>query len=530
MTMSHRLTVLMLLAAFPWAVGLGCNAPAAPANAQAEASDVRSEFDGAMLGGVGVLGDLPTLKPGRTRRTTSANPDWRQGQDDWTSVQPGQTLTIADLAGPGVITHIWNTINSQEPGHPRLLRLRIYWDGESEPSVDAPIGDFFAGAHGMNVPVESATVRVTANGRARNCYWPMPFRESARITLTNEGRRGAAVYYNVHWQSLPSLPADAAYFHAEYRQAFPTSAGENYLVADIAGRGHYVGTVLGVYALSRAWWGEGDDLFFIDGESEPSLRGTGTEDYFNDAWGFVQQTGLYYGTPVWEGLQEPPTRTVAYRWHLPDPITFETALRFELEHRGVVFREDGSIAGHTGERFDDFSSVAFWYQVEPHQPFPAMPRGYARLGFDPDRTLEAEALIAAATATAGEVTSEPHTHRGGRGVEEVRGTVLAWNPEEAGETLTLKLALDDGPVTGLTLSVRRSPDGGQYDLTLDGTPTGTTIDFHASGEQIGMVQVELPDLPPREHTLEFVHSGRNPQATSNALALDAVLIRTRPRK
>lgn len=521
--MSHRLAVAVLLLILPLAESFGCSrGSVAP-----EPSDGPRGSQGTT---VGALGDLPAIKPGRTRRATSANPDWRQGQDDWTSVQPGQTLTIADLEGPGVITHIWNTLNSQEPGHPRLLRLRIYWDGEREPSVDCPIGDFFAGGHGMNVPVDSATVRVTADGRARNCYWPMPFRKSARITLTNEGRRGAAVYYNVHWQSLPSLPEETANFHAEYRQAFPTPAGENYVVADIAGRGHYVGTVLGVYALSRAWWGEGDEFFFIDREFEPSLRGTGTEDYFNDAWGFVQQSGLYYGTPLWEGLQEVPARTVAYRWHLPDPINFETGLRFELEHRGVVFREDGSIAGHTGERFDDYSSVAFWYQIEPHQPFTAMPAGYARLGFDPEQTLEAEALVAAAAVTAGEVTREPHIHRGGRGVQEVGTTVMAWDPGDAGESLTLSMLLDQGPVTGLTLSVRRSPAGGKYELTLDGEPTGTTIDFFAPGEQIGMVRVDLPELSPGEHKLGFVRAGRNERSTGHALALDAVLIQTRPRK
>lgn len=510
----HRLTVAMLLTILPLAGISGC--------CRGSTTPERNA--------VSVLERLPALKPGHTRRATSANPNWRQGQDDWTSVQPGQTLTIAELEGPGVVTHIWNTLNSQEPGHPRLLRLRIYWDGESDPSVDCPIGDFFAGGHGMNVPVESATVRVTADGRARNCYWPMPFRKSARITLTNEGRRGAAVYFNVHWQSLPLLPDATAYFHAEYRQAFPTPAGENYVVADIAGRGHYVGTVLGVYALSRAWWGEGDEFFFIDGEAEPSLRGTGTEDYFNDAWGFVQQSGLYYGTPLWEGLQEVPARTVAYRWHLPDPITFRHALRFELEHRGVVFRRDGSIAGHTGERFDDYSSVAFWYQIEPHQPFTPMPSGYARLGFDPEQTLEAEALVDAAAVTAGEVTSQPHIHRGGRGVEEVIGTVMVWDPGDAGGSLTLPVLLGQGPVTGLTLAIRRSPAGGKYDLTLDGEPTGTTIDFHAPGEQIGMVQVNLPERPPFGYELGFVSAGRNERSTGHALSLDAVLVCIRPRK
>ena len=479
----------------------------------------------------GWLDDLAALKPGRTQRVTSANPDWRRGQDDWTSVQPGQTLVLAELEGPGVVTHLWNTLNSQEPGHARLLRLRIYWDGEAEPSVDCPIGDFFAGGHGMNIPVESATVRVTSNGRARNCYWPMPFRKSARLTLTNEGRRGAAVYYYVDWQKLPSLAEDTPYFHAAYRHAFPTPAGQNYVVADISGRGHYVGTVLGVVALSPAWWGEGDDLFFIDGESEPSVRGTGTEDYFCDAWGFVQQSGLYYGTPLFEGLKEPINRTVAYRWHLPDPITFESALRLELEHRGVVWREDGRIANHTGERFDDFSSVAFWYQLEPHKPFPEMPGGYARLGFDPGQTLEGEALVKAATASAGEVTLAPHTHRGGRGVEDVVTRVLKWTPAEDGQTLRIALPRHEVPTTGLTLSVRRGPDGGRYAAAVDDEPIDAgAIDFHSDAEQVGMVQIKLAKpLPPGEHVLTLAGEGKADKSTGHAAGLDAVLIRVRPR-
>ena len=480
--------------------------------------------------------DVSRLADGRARRATSANPDWRRGQDDWTSVQPGQTLVMAELDGPGVITHVWNTINSQEAGHPRLLRLRIYWDGESEPSVDCPLGDFFAGGHGLDVPLDSLPVRVTANGRARNCYWPMPFAKSARVTLTNEGRRGAAVYYQIDWRKLDALPADAAYFHAAYRQAFPAPAGENYRVADIAGRGHYVGTVLGVYSLAPGWWGEGDDFFFVDGESDPSLAGTGTEDYFGDAWGFVQQSGPYYGTPLVEDIKQPVSRQAAYRWHLPDPIPFDESLRVELEHRGVVRNAEGKIVSHTGDRPDDYSSVAFWYQVEPHKPFGELPPGYARLGFDETLTLEGAALVEASAATAGEITVEPHTHNAGRGVEDVVVDTLRWTPGDdgVGATLTVALPPAEVPITGLLLSVRHMAGGGMFDVLIDGEPVGERIDLRSRSSVVTTMPLVLPaPLPPGEHVLEFRVVFREIGAAADvpigALGLDAVLVRVRPR-
>ena len=471
-----------------------------------------------------VPGDLASLKPGQTRRVTSADPDWRQGQNDWTSVQPGQTLVLADLSGPGEIRHLWNTVNCQEQGHPRLLRLRIYWDGEDEPSVDAPLGDFFAGGHGMNVPMDSSVVRVTGNGRARNCYWPMPFRKSAKITLTNEGRRGAAVYYYVDWQKLDAIPDDAAYFHAEYRQSFPAPPGDFYTVADISGRGHYVGTVLGCVSLARGWWGEGDDLFFLDGDADPTLAGTGLEDYFCDAFGFVQQSGPSYGTPLYEGLTQPVSRTVAYRWHLADPITFDKSLRFQFEHRGVVRGDDGKIRTGVGERPDDYSSVAFWYQVEPHRAFPPMPVGYARLGYGVP--LDGDALLKATSATAGEVVADVHTHRG---AVDADVPVLKWTPTDEGATLTITLPADQ-PVHGLRLSCRTTPDGGRYDVTLDGQPVGKTLDFYGSNPQVVLTDLDLPEpLPAGEHKLTFAPAGKADKSAGRAIGVDAVIVRVRPR-
>ena len=233
------------------------------------------------------LDGLERLKNFESRRASSCAPDWRAGNGDARPIKPGDTLTIGEMKGPGVITHIWFTIAHEAKFYSRLMTLRMYWDGEQNPSVECPIGDFFGIGHGVDQPFMSLPLRVTSDGRARNCYWPMPFRKSARITVTNESDKPCrALYYYIDWQKHASLPRDTAYFHAMYRQEHPCVMGRNYLLADIVGRGHYVGTIQSVYHSSPGWYGEGDDFFFIDGEKEPTLRGTGTEDYFCDAWGF----------------------------------------------------------------------------------------------------------------------------------------------------------------------------------------------------------------------------------------------------
>ena len=182
------------------------------------------------------LASIATLKEGSTQRASSSDANWRDGNGDARPIEPGGTLVLADLKGPGVINHFWNTIASSERGYSRLLVLRMYWDGETVPSVECPIGDFFGIGHGMDVPFDSEPVRVSSDGRGRNCYWPMPFRKSAKITVTNEGRlRTDAFYYYLDWQQVPRLPKNTAYFHAMYRQEFPTVMGQNYLLAEIKG-------------------------------------------------------------------------------------------------------------------------------------------------------------------------------------------------------------------------------------------------------------------------------------------------------
>src|ERR1051326_2662717 len=291
------------------------------------------------------LAGLEQLKDFQSMRASSSDPNWKNGNGDARPIPPGGTLTLAELEGPGAIAHIWFTIAHSAPFYSRLLTLRMYWDGEEHPSVECPIGDFFGIGHGVDKPFTSLPIRVTSDGRGRNCYWPMPFRKSARITVTNESdQRCHAFYFYIDWQKHEQLPADTAYFHAMYRQEFPCVMGRNYLLADLEGRGHYVGTIQSVYLVSPGWYGEGDDFFFIDGEKEPSLRGTGTEDYFCDGWGFREQAGPFYGAPLWEGY-ETGDRGTAYRFHITDPVVFHKSLRVEIEHKGSQTFPNGKFDG-----------------------------------------------------------------------------------------------------------------------------------------------------------------------------------------
>ena len=307
------------------------------------------------------LKDLCRVQPYRAARASSANPDLAKNGDA-RSIEAGGTLVLAELEGPGVVTHIWCTVGSQDLFYARSLVVRTYWDGADKPSVEAPLGDFFGIGHAAHEDFTSLPVAVSSFGRSRNCFWRMPFRKSARITVTNDSttQRCDSFYYYVDWQKHESLPEDTVYFHARYRQETPAKPGD-YTILETTGQGHYVGTVYSAHQMEIGWFGEGDDRFYVDGEEYPSLSGTGTEDYFGDAWGFRKFHTPYYGVSVWEGYL-PGDRTTAYRWHIADPVTFEKSLKVEIEHRGSAFTEQMQHLGQFLERSDWVSSVAFWYQ------------------------------------------------------------------------------------------------------------------------------------------------------------------------
>jgi hypothetical protein len=370
------------------------SAGASSASARANDSD-QDPFIGLQPG----LGSLPLLGRGRTRSISAENPTGEKGKGGMAIPNPtepkpaasaraadnlGQgwkvrpfirlnahdTATLMDVAGPGVIQHIWLV-----EGLNRGLVLRFYWDGEDTPSVEAPAPDFFAVGHGRFATVNSLVVVVnTAN--ALNCFWPMPFRTHARITLSNEtGQDVELVAYQITYVETEVPPA-AGTFHAQYRRA-STAERNPYVILDgVKGRGRYVGTFLAWTQMEKGWFGEGEIKFYLDGDEQfPTICGTGTEDYFQGSYGFSKPyTTPYSGTvlPASEGA-EPPSFWSLYRWHIQDPINYEQDLKVTIQALG--WGADGKYK----KLSDDIASVAYWYQAEPHAPFPKLPDVAERL-------------------------------------------------------------------------------------------------------------------------------------------------------
>jgi len=299
--------------------------------------------------------------------------------------------------------------------------------------------------------------------------------------------------------------------------------GRNYLLADIVGSGHYVGTVQSVYSMSDGWYGEGDDFFFIDGETEPRLRGTGTEDYFCDAWGFREQDGPFYGTPLWEGF-EANDRSTAYRFHLADPVVFHKSLRAEIEHKGSQKFPDGTRDGFI-ERDDLMSSVAFWYQLEPHKPWPALPPG-------PDRLAYREvALITGEPATA-QARHSDHPINAQQAVRlTTDGKYLLFAPDDGKGWVEVPFKAEKETKAELFGRMIKLPRGGKYRVSLDGEELGV-VDFYAT--KVSSDEITWPEraLAGGDHILRFECVGKSENSTGYSLGFDALMTRalvyTRP--
>jgi hypothetical protein len=328
----------------------------------------------------GSLDALANLSDAVSRRASSA--DRSGGNEDSVKVKAGSTITLADIQGSGSIRHIWFTIDSTRPFHLRELVLRMYWDGETDPSVEVPIGDFFGtgfeyGEDGQKYQ-SWWSLPITVQDRAMNCYFEMPFGNGARVTLSNDGVQDVpSLYFHIDYQEFRDARslAEKGRFHAQWRheltRAVPRSeSGEknvdgknNYVFMEATGKGQYVGTILNVFGRSTGWWGEGDDMFFIDGETaRATINGTGLEDYFNNAWAFQEKFNYPYIGYSQQGNRDWTGSHTMYRFHIQDPIYFQKSLRATIEH------------GNANAREDDYTSVAFWYQTEPHQKlFPLPP-------------------------------------------------------------------------------------------------------------------------------------------------------------
>lgn len=460
-----------------------------------------------------LLGSVARPPEGRSWRISSnEQPNWNDGNFDMSQLPPGTVLELPVLRGPGVIHHIWMTSHAGGVHELDSLTLRIYWDGRSEPGVEAPLGEFFAVGQGSPVVVESLPVQVSPSG-SLTCLWRMPFAESARITVTNDNPdRWTGLYWQVDWTEVDALPADTPYFHARYRQEYPAVSGRDYLVADLEGRGQYVGTVLSVTMAQDGWFGEGDDFFFIDGEEVPSLQGTGTEDYFNDAWGFRPRTGLWFGQPRWQGYRAGDSG-VCYRWHLLDPIGFERSLRFTVEHKG---NRPASEDAWYIERPDFLNSVAFWYQTGQPKPFGELPPWPERRV--PWRHHHLVRALRQVRVSGGKPAAvRTHGFFGGR-------PALVCPRVEAGGRMELPFTVDRPGRSALRLTAFTGPESGRFDLYVDGERL-MDADLHSPSAGEADLLLGTRELSAGDHTLWLVAAGDDAgPARSVAVELLRVLL------
>ena len=333
------------------------------------------------------LDNLARLRTGKSRRTSSYD---RTGGnlDALTDLAPGESAVLLDITGPGKITHLWLTL-MELPEHDTMIRdmvLRMYWEGNAVPSVEVPLGDFFGLGHALpaqfyekhKFTISSAPTTVGDSERALNCYWPMPFHRAAKIEIYNNGARTLRLlYYHVDYE-LGEQPADSALFHAAFRQELNLpgqvdtpeyvnlDGKENFLMLETEGRGHYVGCFFYVDTDKGGWWGEGDDMIFIDHDPMPTIYGTGSEDYFNNAWGFRHPfTFPYIGAPLLVKRPDGGEYTTLYRFHLSDPVLFATHLRVTMEKWWEKTKRNC------------FTCVVFWYQDKPIAVREPLPRGAA---------------------------------------------------------------------------------------------------------------------------------------------------------
>jgi len=474
------------------------------------------------------MDDLFRLSDARSHRESSY--DRSGGNADARPIAPGATLTLADLKGPGCIRHIWVTIASDEEAFLRKLALRMYWDGEANPSVEAPIGDFFGVGHGVVTHYISLPLAmITARGF--NCYFPMPFRKSARITVTNDGAQPVgAFFYHVDYETYDSpqtLGPDTAYFHARWHRENPTTAtdgspnttgADNYVILEAEGRGHYVGCNYSVHQLSGGWWGEGDDMMFIDGETVPSIVGTGSEDYFNAAWGFAHEyAGNFLGCTVVGRDGALRDKTCVYRYHILDPVHFRKSMRVTIEH------------GHANDRADDVSSCAYWYQTEPHYNWSPLPPVEARLPRPPREpgavkgAIEGESLAPLARAEGGsaEVQKLDSFDRPWSG-----GAQLWYQPGAPGGFVAVPVHVAEEGNYEVVGQLTKARDYAIFQLKIDGAPVGPPFDGFDNDIVLSPeVSFGRVHLSAGDHEFRFAVTGKNPQSVGYMIGIDYLLLK-----
>ncbi len=475
-------------------------------------------------GGQGLLGDLPTFKNYEAARESSVDPTGgnADGRHDW-PLKPGETRTIGDIQGAGAITHLWFTVASKDEKHLRNLVLRMYWDGEDHPSVESPLGDFFGLGHATYYLYSSRPIQIGSD-KGLNCFWRMPFANGAKVTITNEGPLPClAFYYYIDYQRYDALPEDTGRFHAQYRQEYPCVPNQNYLLLDATGRGHFVGCNLSVHQRAGAWWGEGDDMIYVDGAETPTLLGTGAEDYFCGAWCYGESSPIefsnpYFGAPMIKGGHKQGSLWNVYRHHIEDPIPFKQSIKVTIEH------------GHANDRQDDYASVAYWYQNEPHVPFPPLPA--------PEDRMFAEATVYTEENYWGVVEAERwadrfKSDRVSTAPTEEYGNFWSFGKQllfkaEGPDTFKAELPLhaSDAGVYPFDIFYTEGPDYGECELWMNGEKLCAWDGYNEGG--VARKQVTSPKplaIKPESNILEVRVTGKNSKSGGFLAGLDCFRIR-----
>jgi len=465
---------------------------------------------------------LNLTRPADFERMRASSYDQTGGNADARAVPPGGRLLLADLQGPGVIRHIWFTTGCRDPQYLRKVVLRMWWDEEESPSVESPLGDFFGLGWPPQVDIFSCAPFAIGRALGMNCWFPMPFRRRARIEVENQASEEMVIYFYIDYERHRSLPGDVLYFHAKWRCEYPATPGKDYLILEAKGEGQYVGCFLFVRLNRGGWFGEGDDKIWIDGEEQPRLWGTGTEDYFCGAWGFGGTfTTPFFGVPhMKEGFERGGEWTM-YRFHILDPIPFKRSIRVAIEHwhGGRPLNQSGNC----------YASVAYWYQTEPHLDFSPLLPPENRLWppvpppFRIEGAIEGEELVGEAIAEGGEV----HIQKLG---EPWSGEAqLFFTPREPGSWVEISFKVEKGGKYRLSAYFTKSYDYGVIEAYLDGRKVAGPIDlFSPRVEYGGKTELGTFNLDAGEHRLRLVVVGKNESSKGFFVGMDCIVLQPEP--
>lgn len=467
--------------------------------------------------GAGTLGSLALPRGGRPMHEGSW--DRSGGNGDLRGVDPGQEITLFDHKGAGIVRRFWVTIAPRaEMTIHRQAILRMYWDDETVPSVEAPVGDFFGVGFGEQADYISLPLNETSGGY--NCYWPMPFHKSARWTLTNlSKRRIDAFYYNIDFTAYERLPKDLLHFKAQWRRENPTTPGTNYTILEARGRGQFVGAALFMQNRKGRGLGflEGDEMIHIDDEEKPSIIGTGTEDYFSSGWYYDRgvYSAPYHGINI---KDESQGRISTYRWHIEDAMPYKKSIKVTIEH------------GHANESEGDYSSIAFYYQKEPASPNPVFPKeaeGFLPFVAPPPfriaGAVEGERLIGRAKATEGPFSVQEMSAFQGQWSGEAH---LWWRPSRDDSALNLELRVPEEGEYEIAGYFTKARDYGTARLFVNEAPLGEELDFYdPQVVPTGAIPLGKITLKAGVNTLQIRITGKNEKSVGYMVGLDCLVLR-----